>query len=119
MKRYTEDHEWLEQDGEFVVVGITSHAADLLGDLVYIELPEVGSYFDAHSDCAIVESVKAASDVYCPIDGTIVQVNEALFDAPDSVNDDPDNTWLFKIEAMRIEDFDSFLTEEAYQDLCN
>ena len=88
--KYTKTHEWVEDEGDGTVkVGITDHAQDLLGDMVFIELPEVGSAVSAGQECAVVESVKAASDVYSPVAGEVVEVNELLADHPDLVNKDP------------------------------
>lgn len=117
MKRYTKDHEWVELDGDVVTVGITAHAAELLGDLVFIELPEVGATFDAEDDCAVVESVKAASDVYCPMAGEIVGVNNQILDAPEMLNDDW-HTWMFKLRVDDTSQFESFMTEEEYEEIC-
>lgn len=97
---YTSDHEWLrrEQDGS-VTVGITDHAQSALGDLVYVELPEVGQEVDAGGDMAVVESVKAASDVYAPIAGTVVEVNDSLADDPEAINNDPyGDGWIVRLQ---------------------
>ena len=93
MLKYTEDHEWLKQDGDDVVVGITAHASEQLGDVVFIELPEVGREVEAGEEIVVIESVKAASDITAPVAGTIVAVNEALSDTPGAVNDDPLAAW--------------------------
>jgi glycine cleavage system H protein len=97
--KYTESHEWIrsEKDGT-LTVGITDHAQDALGDLVFIELPELGRQLDAEEACAVVESVKAASDVYAPVAGEVVAVNSALADAPGELNKDPYASWLFRIK---------------------
>lgn len=114
--RYTKSHEWvrLEDDG-VVRVGITDHAQGLLGDLVYVEVPEVGDSLSAGDACAVVESVKAASDVYAPLNGEVVEANETLADSPEAVNEDPyDSGWLF---TLRIEDesaLDELLDADAY-----
>ena len=115
---YTNDHEWLrrEADGS-VTVGITEHAANALGDLVYVELPEVGQDVDAGGEMAVVESVKAASDVYAPVAGSITAVNEELADDPEKINADPfGDGWIVRIEAN---DFDEgeLMTPDAYQEL--
>jgi glycine cleavage system H protein len=115
--RYTSSHEWvrLEADGS-VTVGITDHAQGLLGDMVYVDLPDVDEEVEAEGDCAVVESVKAASDVYAPLDGTILAVNEALEDAPELTNSSPmDEGWLFKMTPANADDFDKLLDEAAYQ----
>jgi len=97
--RYAETHEWVQQnDDGTLTIGITDHAQELLGDLVFVELPETGDALEAGEDCAVVESVKAASDVYSPLAGEVVAVNEELDDSPELINEDPfDQGWLFKI----------------------
>lgn len=98
--KYTSTHEWIEDEGDGTVkVGITDHAQDLLGDMVYVELPDLGRVVDAGEECAVVESVKAASDIYSPLSGEIVEVNEALAEAPDLINKDPyGDGWIFRIQ---------------------
>jgi glycine cleavage system H protein len=115
--QYTDDHEWLrrEDDGT-VTVGITDHAQSALGDLVYVELPEVDQEVDSGGDMAVVESVKAASDVYAPISGTVVAVNEALSDDPEIINSDPyGDGWIVKLQPG--DDQGELLSPEAYQSL--
>ncbi len=114
--KYRETHEWVrtEEDGT-VTVGITDHAQELLGDLVFVELPEPGKTVSAGGECAVVESVKAASDVYSPLSGEVVAVNEALADAPETVNDDPYGAgWLFKLRPADALELDQLLDAEAY-----
>lgn len=114
--KYTESHEWLraEADGTFTV-GITDHAQEALGDLVFVELPEVGAHYDAGKELAVVESVKAAADVYAPISGTITEVNQETADAPESVNRDAYAAWLFKIKPDNAADVNGLLDAAAYQ----
>lgn len=114
--KYTSSHEWLrlEADGS-VTVGITDHAQEALGDLVFVELPEVGAHFDAEKELAVVESVKAAADVYAPLAGTITAVNQDAVDAPESVNQDAYAAWLFKMKPDNAADFDKLLDAAAYQ----
>jgi glycine cleavage system H protein len=115
---YTNDHEWLrrESDGS-VTVGITDHAATALGDLVYVELPEVGQDVDAGGEMAVVESVKAASDVYAPVSGSITEVNEALSDDPEKINADPyGDGWIVKIAVAELDEGE-LLSPDAYQQL--
>ena len=114
--KYTESHEWLRvEDDSTVTVGITDHAQELLGDLVFVELPETDAEFSAGDECCVVESVKAASDVYMPISGEIVEVNESLADEPEIINNSPyDNGWLFKIKPSGDE-LDELMDAEAYQ----
>jgi glycine cleavage system H protein len=115
---YTNDHEWLrrESDGS-VTVGITDHAATALGDLVYVELPEIGQDVDAGGEMAVVESVKAASDVYAPVSGSITEVNEALSDDPEKINADPyGDGWIVKIAVAELDEGE-LLSPDAYQQL--
>lgn len=114
--KYTKSHEWLRvEDDGLITVGISDHAQELLGDLVFIELPEVGTEFVAGDECCVVESVKAASDVYMPISGEVVAVNDVLADEPEVINTSPyDNGWLFKIKASADELAD-LMDAEAYQ----
>lgn len=96
--KYSRTHEWVRQDEDVITVGITDHAQCMLGDLVYVELPDVESNLELGQECAVVESVKAAADIYCPVSGEIVEVNESLFDNPQLINEDPyGNGWLFRI----------------------
>ena len=117
--RYTREHEWLrkEADGSYTV-GITEHAQQLLGDMVFIDLPEPGATVAAGADCAVAESVKAASDIYAQVSWEIVAVNEALNDEPESVNSAPyDDGWIFKIKASDESEIAALLDAEAYQAL--
>jgi len=116
---YTSEHEWLrrEDDGG-VSIGVTDHAQAALGDFVYVELPEVGQDVESGGDMAVVESVKAASDVYAPIDGTVVAVNDGLADDPETINSDPyGEGWIVKIEPAGEIDEGALLTPDAYQAL--
>jgi glycine cleavage system H protein len=114
--KYATSHEWalLNADGT-VTIGITDHAQEALGDLVFVELPEVGAHFDAEKEIAVVESVKAAADVYAPISGTVTEVNQAAADAPESVNQDAYSAWLFKMTPDNVADLDKMLDAAAYQ----
>ena len=114
--KYAASHEWmlLNTDGS-VTVGITDHAQEALGDLVFVELPEVGAYFDAEKEIAVVESVKAAADVYAPIAGTVTEVNQAASDAPELVNQDAYAAWLFKMTPDNVADLDEMLDAAGYQ----
>ncbi|MDO5769967.1 MAG: glycine cleavage system protein GcvH [Psychrobacter sp.] len=115
--KYVASHEWLrlEDDGT-VTVGITEHAQDLLGDIVYVELPEVGATVAADDEIAVVESVKAASDVYAPLTGEIVAINEDLEDAPETINSDPyGDGWFFRIRPDNIDDYEALMTADEYQ----
>jgi glycine cleavage system H protein len=115
--KYAETHEWvsLEDDGT-VVVGITDHAQDALGDIVYVELPEVGASADSGGEVAVVESVKAASDIYSPVSGEIVEINSALEDQPETVNQSPyGDGWLFRVKLAEPEDIQSLMDADAYK----
>ncbi len=117
--RYTKSHEWVrvEDDGS-VTVGITDHAQGLMGDMVYIELPETGGELAAGKDCAVVESVKAASDVYAPVGGTVTAVNESLADTPEVVNKDPyGDGWLFRLQPGNKGELDALMDADAYGEL--
>ena len=115
MLKFTEEHEWLDLNGDVATVGITAHATEQLGDLVFVELPEVGATFSKGDAAATVESVKAASDVYCPLDGEIVEVNEAILNDPSIVNSDAQGAgWFFKLKLARAADADSLMDEAAY-----
>ncbi|MEH0873533.1 glycine cleavage system protein GcvH [Pectobacterium cacticida] len=115
--KYTTSHEWVLHEGEGIYsVGITEHAQELLGDMVFIDLPEVGTVVAAGDDCAVAESVKAASDIYAPIGGEIVEVNDELDNAPELVNSAPyTDGWLFRIKIADESDLDELLDAEGYQ----
>ena len=116
--KYTEDHEWLRVEGDLVVVGITEHAATQLGDVVFVELPEPETMVAKGDEVCVIESVKAASDILAPVDGEIVEVNEALSDTPNLVNDDPTGAaWFFKMKLDDLSVLDAFMSEDEYNDL--
>ncbi|CAN7349265.1 glycine cleavage system protein GcvH [Neorhizobium sp. BETTINA12A] len=118
MLKFTAEHEWLKLEDGIATVGITSHAAEQLGDLVFVELPEVGAILTKDGNAATVESVKAASDVYCPLDGEVTEVNQAIVDDPSIVNSDPQGAgWFFKLKLKTASDADALLDEAAYQEL--
>ena len=114
--KYAASHEWVlkNEDGS-VTVGITDHAQEALGDLVFVELPEVGAHYDKDKEIAVVESVKAAADVYAPIGGTVTEANQAAADAPESVNADAYSAWLFKMTPDNMADVDALLDAAGYQ----
>ena len=113
--RYTKSHEWIRADADgTVTIGITDHAQELLGDLVFVELPEVGSEFAAEQEAAVVESVKAAADVYAPLAGTVIEVNQAAVDAPELINQDAYGVWLFRMRPIAASDLDGLLDAAAY-----
>lgn len=118
--KYAPSHEWAQSEDDNVVrVGITDFAQEQLGDLVYIELPELGRKVTAGEQCAVVESVKTASDLYSPVSGEIIAINEAVVDAPEEVNDTPYQTWLFCIKADNLSELDALLDADAYQQSIN
>jgi glycine cleavage system H protein len=116
---YTKEHEWLRREDDGTVsVGVTDHAQSALGDLVYVELPEVGQEVEEGGDMAVVESVKAASDVYAPIAGTVAAVNEELADTPETINSDPyGEGWIVKLQPSSDIDEGELMTPDAYQEL--
>ncbi len=118
--RYAASHEWarLEADGS-ITVGITDHAQEALGDVVYVELPEVGASLAAGQEAGVVESVKAASDIYAPIGGEVIAVNEALGDNPELVNADPYANWFFKLQPSDAAELDKLLDAAGYAAACN
>ncbi|VAW00151.1 Glycine cleavage system H protein [hydrothermal vent metagenome] len=113
--KFTEEHEWLRVEGDVVVVGITEHASEQLGDVVFVELPEVGDEVAKDDDIVVIESVKAASDILAPIDGEVVEINEILNDEPGKVNEDPQgDAWFFKLKASDLSQMDDYMDEAAY-----
>ena len=113
--KYTEDHEWLKTEGDIATVGITVHAQDALGDVVFVELPEVGATFAQKDTAGVVESVKAAADVYMPVSGEVVEVNEALRDDPSLANSDPLGAgWFFKVKLSDASQLDALMDETSY-----
>ncbi len=113
--KFSKDHEWIKQDDGTVVVGITDHAQELLGDMVYVELPEVNNHVAVGDETGVVESVKAASDIYAPVSGEILEVNENLADEPEVVNSDPYGAgWLYKMSVADEADLDDLLTADEY-----
>jgi glycine cleavage system H protein len=116
--KYTKDHEWLRVEGDLVVVGITEHAATALGDVVFVELPEVETVVAEGDEVCVIESVKAASDILAPVDGEIVEVNEKLVDNPSLVNEDPTGAaWFFKMRLDDLSVLDAMMDEDEYNEL--
>ena len=114
--KFTEEHEWLRQEGDEIIVGITIHAAEHLGDVVFVELPVEGTTVSKDDEVVVIESVKAASDILAPIDGEITEVNSTLSDNPGAVNEDPQGeAWFFKMTASDPSQMDEFMDEAAYQ----
>lgn len=113
--KYTSDHEWVRIEGEDFVIGITDHAQDSLGDVTFVELPDIGARFEDKAVFGVVESVKAASDLYMPVTGEIIEVNDSLNDSPENVNSDPyGNGWMIKIRPDQADSVDSLLDADAY-----
>lgn len=115
---YTEDHEWITVDGDMATIGITNHAAEQLGEVVFVELQGAGETFAKGDEIGVVESVKAASDIYAPVAGEIVEANEALVDTPAELNTDPEGTsWLYKIKLSEAGELEELMDEDAYKAL--
>lgn len=116
--KYTKDHEWVKVEGDIAVIGITDYAQGELGDVVYIELPETGSTFEKEESFGTIEAVKAVADIFCPLSGEFVEVNEAIQDAPEIVNQDPyGKGWMVKIKISDSAQLDEFMDAEAYKAL--
>ena len=114
--KYSEDHEWIKVEGDIATVGITQHAQDALGDVVFVELPEVGKTYAQKDTAGVVESVKAAADVYMPVSGEIVEINQALADEPSLANSDPLGAgWFFKVKLSDASQLDALMDEAAYK----
>ncbi len=115
--KFTEEHEWLRVEGDLVIVGITAHAAEQLGDVVFVELPELDTQVATGDEVSVIESVKAASDILAPLDGEIVEVNDVLSDTPGLVNEDPQGAaWFFKMKIDDMSALDAFMDEDEYKD---
>ena len=116
--KFTEEHEWLRTEGDIVVVGITEHASTQLGDVVFVELPEEGITVSKDDEIVVIESVKAASDILAPLDGEIIEINEALSDEPSKVNEDPmGEAWFFKMKPADSSQVEEYMTEDEYNKL--
>lgn len=118
--KYVSSHEWIREEGDGVVtIGITDYAQESLGDVVFVETPDVGAEVAAGDDAGVVESVKAASDIYAPLSGTVIEVNEELEDAPENVNNDPyGDGWFFKLKVSDAAEMDELLSADEYQEQC-
>ena len=112
--RYSEEHEWAKKDGDTVIVGITDYAQDQLGDIVYVELPQMGAVFEKGAVFGTLESVKAVSEVFMPVAGEVVGVNSDLENTPEAVNKDPYGAWLVRVKPVDPSDMDDLMTREAY-----
>ena len=118
-KKFSKKHEWISLDGDVATVGITKHATELLGDIVFVEVPDAGKSVEKEGQAAVVESTKAASDVYSPVSGEVVEGNKAIVDDPSSVNTDPEgSSWFFKLKIQNKDDFESLMTKDEYEKFC-
>lgn len=117
-RRYAESHEWVKIDGDIATIGISDYAQHALGDIVYVDMPEVGDEIAAGDVFGAVESVKAASDLICPVSGEVVEINEELEDAPEKVNADAFNNWIIKVKISDAGEYDALLDAAAYSQLC-
>ena len=115
---YSESHEYVKIEGDFAYVGITDYAQNALGNVVYVDLPEVDDEVEADEDFGAVESVKAASDLISPVTGTVVEVNEALEDKPELINEDPFENWIIKVQLSNTTELDNLMDAQAYEDFC-
>ena len=114
-KKFSEKHEWVSVEGDVATVGITKHATEMLGDIVFVEVPEIGKAIEQNNQAAVVESTKAASDVYSPISGEVIEGNKLIVDDPSSVNSDPEGaSWFFKIKIKDSSELDSLMTKSDY-----
>lgn len=117
-RKYTQEHEWVQIDGEIGIIGVTDHAANELGDIVFVELPGVGDEFSQGDTVGTIESVKAVADLFLPVSGEIVEVNEAVVESPELVNSEPmDEGWLLKVKLVDASELDALLDANGYQDL--
>ncbi|MGI6038736.1 MAG: glycine cleavage system protein GcvH [Clostridiales bacterium] len=113
---YTEENEWVRVEGNKAYIGITDYAQDALGDIVYIELPDVGDTLKAGDAFSVVESVKAASDVFLPVSGTVIEINEELEDSPELINEDPYGSWIIAVDLLDVTELDELMDAEAYEE---
>lgn len=116
--RYAESHEWVSLEGDIATVGITDYAQHALGDIVYVDMPEVGDEVTAGEEFGAVESVKAASDLYSPVSGEVIEINEALEDEPGLINQDAFDNWIMKVKVSDASELDNLLDAEAYKNIC-
>ena len=114
--KYSKEHEWIKLDGEEATIGITKHATEMLGDIVFAELPEKGSNIDKDGTAGVVESTKAASDVYTPVSGEVIDTNQMIVDDPSKINEDPEESaWFFKLKIKDKSEIDSLMNKEEYE----
>jgi glycine cleavage system H protein len=114
--KYSKEHEWIKLDGDIAIIGITQHATEMLGDIVFVELPEIGTSVIKDGNAGVVESTKAASDIYTPVSGEIIENNQSIVDDPAKVNNDPENeAWFFKLKITDKSEMDSLMNKEEYE----
>lgn len=116
--RYTESHEWVKKDGEFFTLGISDYAQNALGDIVFIELPEVGTKLEKGKPCGVVESIKSVSDIYAPISGEVIDVNSELVNMPELCNSDPYGAWFVKVKVTTQDDYNALIPADQYEKHC-
>lgn len=116
--KYTKDHEWAKLEGDIVTIGITDFAQSSLGDIVFVELPNVGTTLSKEATFGVVESIKSASDLYSPVTGEVIEVNTSVCDTPDMLNNGPYDAWMIKVKLSSTSDFDSLLSSDEYAPLC-
>ncbi len=114
MKKYTNEHEWAELEGDIATIGLSNYAIDELGDITFVELPEIGASAAKSESIAFIESVKAASDIYAPLGGEVLEVNMDLEDTPETLNEDAEGTWILKMKVSDISEFETLMDEAAY-----
>ena len=113
--KFSKEHEWIKLDGEVATIGITKHATEMLGDIVFVELPEIGTSVDKDGNAGVVESTKAASDVYTPVSGEVIENNQSIVDDPGKINSDPENeAWFFKLKIKDLSELDTLMNREEY-----
>mgnify|MGYP001348375604 FL=1 len=113
--KFSKEHEWIKVDGEVATIGITKHATEMLGDIVFAELPEKGSSVEKDGNAGVVESTKAASDVYTPVSGEVIDTNQTIVDDPSKINEDPEGTaWFFKLKLKDVSEIESLMSKEEY-----
>lgn len=113
--KFSKEHEWIKLDGEVATIGITKHATEMLGDIVFVELPKIGTSVDKDGNAGVVESTKSASDVYTPVSGDVVENNQSIVDDPGKINSDPENeAWFFKLKIKDVSELDTLMNKEEY-----
>lgn len=114
-KRYSNEHEWAILEGDIATIGLSAYAVEQLGDITFVELPEIGTTANKDDSIAFIESVKAASDIYTPVGGEVIEINEELDDRPELLNEDAEGTWVFKLKVSSVDEFETLMDESAYK----